>query len=97
MERHIDILEKYYEEIRENVDLDIHPSAFAAKCVSDFREKKKNIGLRKPSRKKGPINEEEELKRLGRISSQEFGKENGEDIGKSFKAIAKMLDIMRGD
>ena len=92
MERHIDILEKYYEQIRENIDLDIHPSVFAAKCVSDYKKKKKTL-----SRKKTIYTEEEELKRLGQISSTEFRKGNGAKTNKSFKAISKMLDIIRGD
>ncbi len=52
MERHIDILEKYYEEIHENCKLDIGPSAFAARCVREYDEKKKREKDNKGKRKK---------------------------------------------
>ena len=113
MEKHIAILEKYYEQIHENIKLDIKPSVFAAKCVREYKEKQKieryneilaekklvlEYGSQKTlSRKKRVHAEEEELRRLGEISSNEFHKSNGASMSNSFKAIAKMVDIIRGD
>lgn len=113
MKKDIEILEKYYEQISENIKLDVNPSVFAAKCVKEYQEKKKierrnemveekklvleYTNKKNLNRKKIIHAEEEKLRKLGRISSNQFRKTNGDGLSESLKAIAKMVDIIRGD
>ncbi len=57
MERHIDILEKYYEEIRENSQLDIDPKGFAVRCVRLHNEKRRKERERERDIKKAKARE----------------------------------------
>ena len=71
MERHIDILEKYYEEIRENSQLDIDPKEFAAKCVREYKEKRREekerqLDIKKEKLKKQQAFQAEEREALKR-------------------------------
>ena len=121
MGRHIDILEQYYEQIRENIKLDINPSVFAAKCVREYQEKmrhereherkiKRELAfeavkkekikkgeLKKLERERKPRSANEELRRLGRVSSLEYLRTEGESKMKSLKDLAKLVDIIRGE
>ncbi|WP_461632527.1 hypothetical protein [Labilibaculum euxinus] len=89
MSEDFEILKKYYDVIRKNIDQLVSADIFAANCIKDYREKEERG--RKGKEKKRCT----ELRRLGKKSRIEIGKKTSAGRMESLNALVAMIDILR--
>jgi predicted metalloenzyme YecM len=98
MKRDIEILEKYYDQISENIKLGLSPILFALKCVKDHKEeveKEWEVSYEDIGRDRSDL-DERKLNGLNKSISKELVNRTEEGKIRVLQKTAKMIDIIRG-